>query len=152
MIMAVTSLLSSVGYLVLGREYHMFLEAGAPGPGLFPSTIGVFWLGVSLWALVEAWREGPPLGLSVEWPDKAGWQRIAVVLASSVLFILFLDKLGDLVVSFLTVLVVMRTMGTKNPVQLLGVSIALAVTSHVVFVNALGVPMPQGIWADMWGM
>ena len=148
LIVAIASLLLSIAYLIKGQQYPALVK-GAPGPGLFPLTIGLFWLGVSLWSIVEVSREGPALALSTEWTDTAGWLRILVVLVTAALFILLLKLLGDLVVSFLSIITVMRAMGTKSPVRLLGTSVAVALVLHFLFVTELGVPLPQGLWNEL---
>lgn len=148
LIVAIASLLLSIAYLIKGQQYPALVK-GAPGPGLFPLTIGLFWLGVSLWSIVEVSREGPALAMSTEWADTAGWLRILVVLVTAALFILLLKLLGDLVVSFLSIITVMRAMGTKSPVRLFGTSVAVALVLHFLFVTELGVPLPQGLWNEL---
>ncbi len=150
-IVAIANLLLCIAYLTQARQYRMIVS-GMPGPGAFPWTIGAFWFAMSLWSIVEVWQEGPAAGLATEWTDAAGWLRILVVLLSAAGFILLLDFLGDLIVSFLAIAVVMRTMGAKNPVYLLGTSIAVAAVSHFLFVTQLGVQLPQGILSDLGWM
>lgn len=147
MIVAVANLLLCVAYILDSRQYPVLINR-IPGPGLFPLTIGLFWLGVSLWTIVEVWGEDSSVALSTEWTDREGWVRIAVILVTAGLFIGLLDTLGDLVVSILSIMAVMRAMGTKSVVRIVGTSVAMAFAFHFLFVNQLGVPLPQGFWNE----
>lgn len=148
---AIMNLLLCLAYLGEARQYRVYVS-GIPGPGLFPWTIGLFWLAMSLWTIVEVWRGGMDAGLAVEWTDMAGWIRIAIVLACAAGFILTLDLLGDLVAGFLVMAIVMRTMGMKSIVRLVATSAGLMLLFHFVFVSQLGVILPQGIWSDLGWM
>lgn len=145
MAMAVVSFALAVAYLVYGRRYPV-LPNGQPGAGLYPLVIGVFWTVVSAASLVEAWlARSDGSAPVVEWPDRAGWIRIGVVLISAVAYVLLVGTVGELAMGFLVVAAIMRAMGLAHPAGLIAASAVLALASHVVFVTVLNVPLPRGV-------
>jgi len=142
---ALAGVLVALVYLAGDRSYPMMLHT-QPGPGLFPAVIGVFTLCTALWTVWETARSQNEEPVHIEWPDRPGWIRVSIVMATSVGYIILLPIVGDLVVSFLAILIVLRTMGMARWLPALGVALSMALIFHVLFVNLLEVPLPQGVW------
>ncbi len=146
-LIASASLLLALGYLLKDRQYPLVVN-GQRGAGLYPMLIGIFWAAGSAACVWEALRDrsrDAPAGVPLDWPDGAGWLRTAVVLASCAAYVALIGELGDLLASFLVLVVVMRAMGMREPVRLLLIAAVVATVAHLVFVTALNVPMPRGV-------
>lgn len=143
-IVAAASVLFAAFYLVEGRAYPLG-TAARPGPGLYPLLVGLILLVTSLGTAWESWRERHRDEMQVEWPIGANlWRAIAVV-AAAIGYILLLSYLGDLVIGFLVILVVLRIMGMTRWLHGAAAAAVMTIVFHVVFVMLLGVSLPQGI-------
>jgi putative tricarboxylic transport membrane protein len=113
----------------------------APEPGFFPWLGGLALAGLSLGLLGRAWRgrSAPLQG------GAAGWTRPAILLAALILFVPLLEPVGYPVATMALCVVVLRILETRRWSVTLGVSIALAVGSFLLFRRGLGVELPAGI-------
>ncbi len=145
-VIAAAFALIGLAYLIAGRRYPV-MQHDQPGPGLYPLLVGAFWLVAGVACTVEVWRENARAALAIDWPGRAGWRRIVVVLASCGVYVALVGVLGDLLMTFVVVLAVTRAMGMQRPIHLLATALSAAVVWHMVFVTALRVPLPQGFWA-----
>ncbi len=118
---------------------------GVPGPGFLP-----FWLALAIIALgsvlvvrtVSADASG---GEIIEWPDRGGWRRIAIVLVVLAAGLLLLNRLGFFAITVLYVALVGFGMGMRSWRVLAPVSLLTALAIYVVFGVWLKVPLPKGI-------
>ncbi len=145
-VIAAAFALVGLAYLIAGQRYPV-MQHDQPGPGLYPLLVGVFWLLAGVACTFDAWREGATGALAFDWPARAGWRRILVVLASCGVYVALVGVLGDLLMTFVVVLAVTRAMGMQRPIHLLATALSSAIVWHLVFVTALHVPLPQGVWA-----
>jgi putative tricarboxylic transport membrane protein len=138
---------ATAGALVIaGTLGYPSLDAGHPGPSLFPRLLGglmvlfggaVGWLGLRAGDTSERveWRE---------LPRNAAFVNALVVLASVVLYVLLVDRLGFLIVGALVLAVVMWRLEVPF-VRALVIAVALTLAVHAMFAKVLRVPLPLGL-------
>ena len=124
--------LASAGFArgyVMGTTMRM-------GPGYFPSVLGGLLALIGLALIVRALLQAEvPVG-------RLAWSKLALVMASNVLFALLLRRLG--LAGALILLVVVSAYASKRfrwPVAT-GLAVGLAVGSSILFVRLLGLPIP----------
>lgn len=127
-------------YIAAG-EYPMGTGARM-GPGYFPIVLGVLLLAFGLACLVRSvLQDGAPIGA-------IAWKPLALVTLATVLFGLLLPVLGLVVALFVLALVSASAsaMFGFDPRALAGLVVLVAACA-LVFVTALGVPLPLlGSW------
>ena len=79
------------------------------------------------------------------WPDAAGLRRVAGMVGLLVLYIALMPTLGFLLATTLFALPLVRTLGTWSWPTTIATTLAIAVSSHVVFKHWLGMPLPWGL-------
>lgn len=117
-----------------------FGSVQVPEPGFFPWLGGLALAGLSLGLFAQAWRgRGPAV------PPAGDWSRPAMLLAALLLYVPLLEPVGyPLATAGLTV-VALRILETRRWSVTLGVSVALAVGSFLLFRRGLGVGLPAGV-------
>ncbi len=113
----------------------------APEPGFFPWIGGVTLGGLSLALFGQAWRaRGTPL------QSGAGeWTRPVILLAALALYVSLLEPVGYPVATAALGVVALRILESRRWSVTLGVGVALAVGSFLLFRRGLGVELPVGV-------
>lgn len=125
----------------VGRDYPMG-TAGRMGAGYFPSVLSAILMLIGLLSAARAFvQEGQPVGA-------IAWKPMALVVGSTALFGLLLPTAG-LVVA-LTILIITSAFASQHfrldPKAVSGLILLVAFCA-LVFVKALGVPLPLvGSW------
>jgi hypothetical protein len=125
----------------IGRDYPMG-TAGRMGAGYFPAVLSVILVLIGLLSAARAFaQEGEVVGT-------IAWKPLALVVGSTALFGLLLPTVG--LVIALTVLILTSAFASQHfrfdPKAAVGLIILVAFCT-LVFVKALGVPMPLvGSW------
>ena len=128
-----------------GAMRQRFGTADQPGPGVYPTLMGLLMLGASLGLALQAWLGKQGAQEPIEWPTgKALWRMLAVGGASAG-YIVLMPYLGDALAGVLVMLLVMRVMGVKRWLVAGALAVGMAVTFHYVFVEVLSIPLPRGI-------
>jgi putative tricarboxylic transport membrane protein len=111
-------------------------------PRLFPSAVS--WLLVLTGAglLLNAWRSRSDA--AVDWPDRAGAIRVAVSLASVVVFLLLIGPLGFPIGTFLLITFLVWYLGHYRWYVPPAVGLASAAAVYFVFMQTLGLELPVG--------
>ncbi len=163
----------AVGVLLDSRSYPASLAEGAPGPAFFPRLLATLLILCAVWLAVRArpWSppEGPPkpgadggtgvdsgqrrsrgnvfwgAGASVGASRAVGpgvrlWFAVAWIAA----FLLVWSRLGTVVSVPLLVVGLMWLTGERSRVVLVSVPLVFAGFIYLVFMVALGVPLPAG--------
>jgi hypothetical protein len=125
----------------IGREYPMG-TAGRMGAGYFPTILSIILMLIGLLSVARAFaQEGEAVGA-------IAWKPLALVVGSTALFGLLLPTAG-LVVALIALVLVSAAASQHfrfEPKAAVGL-ILLVVFCTLVFVKALGVPMPLvGSW------
>jgi putative tricarboxylic transport membrane protein len=119
-----------------------------PGPGLMPFLLGVLLLIVSLYLLTKSlFKVGGQEKVDKvveEGQGRINYGKIGFVLASLFFYGLFLEKLGYLIVTFLTMVLLFWGVGIKRWPSLLFASGLTVLITYFLF-TYLGVRFPAGI-------
>jgi hypothetical protein len=127
--------------IALAREYGMGTGARM-GPAYFPTVLGVLLILLGAVAIARALLvDGPPV-------DAIGWKGLILVTAGTLLFAALLRPAGLLVALVALVLVTAAASARFRPEpRALGLMAALVAFCALVFVKALGLPVPLlGAW------
>lgn len=108
------------------------------GARLLPAVVGT-----ALLFLAAAHLALP--AVEAAWPDPAGGRRAALVFGLLALYVALLAPLGFLASTGLFVLVLLRVLGRFSWATVIGLAVAVALVSQVVFRRWLGMPLPPGI-------
>ena len=132
----------------LGLEDKTGLEGvHNPGPGLMPFLAAFFLLGVSVYLLISTLRQNKAENESskpaVQKERQPGYKKIVLVLVSLFGYAFFLEKLGYLITTCLTLILLFGMTGTRwrNAVV---ASLATVLITYFVF-TYLGLMFPEGI-------
>ena len=117
------------------------------GAGLFP-----LWLGILLMILSALFglnllfgkRAAPKTGEPVA-PTPANAKLVLLFLGVTVVSMLCLRFLGYPAFCFLIMLLLLRILGIRRPVFLLGLSLVTAAGAYLLFVRFLKIPLPKGL-------
>jgi putative tricarboxylic transport membrane protein len=137
--------LLALGIAALAGAYGLGLgELTRPGPGLWPFLVAVLVTGTTA-ALV----------LVDDPADYEHWTRqtarIAAGLLSLGVFIVLFQVIGFVVPAFLMLLLWLRVFGGESWRWAFGLAAGGAVVFHLLFVEALGVPFPEGLLSLVTG-
>ena len=126
-----------------------------PGPGFYPSLVGVFLLFTSgsfvLWTLLKGKSQTPSPGSSEVDPvdsKKIGRSKTLLLIALLLFYVLTLNSLGFLLAISIFMILSIRIFGYRRWLPSLGITIAIVAISYLSFVVWLKVPLPQGILGD----
>jgi len=127
-----------------------------PGPGFYPSLVGVFLLlasgGFVLWRLSKGKALPPAPGpREVNRVDSKTDPRgkTLSLIALLLFYVLTLNSLGFLLAMFIFMIFSIRIFGYRRWLSSLGIAIAIVAVSYLSFVVWLKVPLPQGILGDL---
>ena len=81
-----------------------------------------------------------------EWPEHPGARRVGAVFAVLVLYVVLLPWLGFLPATALFLLALLRTLGDFSWAGAIGLTAAIALSTHVIFRQWLGMPLPSGVF------
>ena len=148
----------AAGVLLDSRSYPGSLAEGAPGPAFFPRLLAVLLMGCAAWLAIRASRrpEGesapkrsrgnvlrvPGTGRSL--PGAGRSVRLALGAAWIAVFLLVWPRLGTVISVPLLVAGLMWLTGERSRVALVAVPLVFAGFIYLVFMVALGVPLPSG--------
>lgn len=126
--------------VIIGRDYAMG-TAGRMGPAYFPTILGGLLAMIGLIAIGRSFfRRGEAL-------EKLAYKQICLILAAIVLFGVIVRGAGLLPAIVLLVMLSAYASIRFRPVPALVLAAGLTVFSVLVFVKALGLPMPVlGPW------
>lgn len=142
------ALVSAIGVILLlhARKLEYMIES-VPGPGFLPLWLGIGILACGVILAVKALSPAFARGevQRIEWPERAGWGQIAVMLGGLAIALYVLEPLGFLLTASIFIACLMFSLGVRSWPRLIAMPIAAAVVLHLVFVVWLGVPLPMGV-------
>lgn len=116
-----------------------FGSVRAPEPGFFPWIGGLLLVGLALGLVVRGWRErGAPV------PAEEQWARPGMFLGALALYVPLLEPVGYPITTAALCVVALRILRTRSWWLTIGVSLAMAVGTFLLFHRALGVELPPG--------
>jgi putative tricarboxylic transport membrane protein len=117
----------------------------SPGPGLMPFILGVLLLIVSLYLLIiSLFKIGGKKEIPKKEPSQIDFVKIGLVLISLFVYTLLLEKLGYLITTFLLLIVLFRSAGSKRWRSVLIASTLAVFLTYFVF-TSFGLRFPAGI-------
>jgi putative tricarboxylic transport membrane protein len=128
-----------VGACVEGNRLG-FGSVLAPEPGFFPWLGGLALAGLALGLLAQSWRGGGSV-----LPPAGEWSRPAILLAALAVYVPLLEPVGYPVATAALCVVSLRALKSGSWSVTVGVSVALALGTFVLFRRALGVELPPGV-------
>ena len=144
----------AVGVLLDSRSYPASLAEGAPGPAFFPRLLATLLIGCAVWLAVRAKPWSPPpepppdvrrsRGNVFSGSGAGRGARLWLAVAWIAAFLLVWPRLGTVVSVPLLVVGLMWLTGERSRVVLVSVPLAFAGFIYLVFMVALGVPLPVG--------
>ncbi len=149
----------AAGVLLDSRSYPGSLAEGAPGPAFFPRLLAVLILGCAVWLAVRArpWSPRPPPPPEAEPVAEPAAEpaantgvgarrgvRLGLGVAWIAVFLFVWPWLGTVLSVPLLVAGLMWLTGERSRVALVAVPIGFAGFIYLVFMVALGVPLPSG--------
>ncbi len=138
--------LGAFGIYVLSVASSLpYVSEVGPGPGFFPLWIGIglitFGSYLSIASLVPSWNvsKGESQSWSAAGRVLAGWLAMLVTIA-------LLGKLGFALSFVLLTVFFITVLERRRALLALAVAVALAVAFQLLFVVALDVSLPKGLW------
>jgi hypothetical protein len=126
-----------------------------PGPGLFPTIVGIFLIATALGCFIQEILSGkkrsesPPASPLPDRdsaaPPRSNVQKTFQLMALMIGYTLALKPLGFLVCIGVFLIVAIRIFGYRRWVPALAMAAVIAAISYVTFVLWLKVPLPPGI-------
>ncbi len=117
------------------------------GPGLFPFALGILLILLGIMVLVEGMvaGEGGPVGV-------VPWRGLVLIIAAVLFFGFFVRRLGIVPSLFVTVLLAALSSIRTGILAALILALALTVFCTLIFIYALGLPLPLlGPWLSFGG-
>ena len=138
-----------VGYFMAATQYPIGDPAN-PGPGLIPRLLGVAFMALSTILFFATWisRKG---AVPESTPSKGAsfvWKPLVLQIILLVLCLVAITPFGFPLSAFLFVTCVSRLMGLKGWGIPISLAVGTAISTYLLFVIILGVPLPLG---TLWG-
>ena len=135
-----------LGVYALVASYRLSLgELTAPGPGLWPFMVSILITGV---AAILLFIDDPE--------DYEPWTRGTLLIVGGLVslgvFIVLFKAFGFLIPAMVMLLLWLKVFGEEPWKWAVPLAVGGAVGLHLVFVEALGVPFPQGALLSMSGL
>lgn len=133
----------------LGQQQKTF----SPGPGLMPFACGAFMVLISLYLFLQKMFDRKFKRILIvpeEWPMFSNPLKIGIVLTALLGYAIFLVKLGYLLTTLITLIILFRCMQARWFVTVT-ISLVASVGTYVIF-SKLGVLLPEGIIGFGLGM
>lgn len=126
------------------------LVSNEPGPKFFPFISAA---GIALFSILSMVFDGPKDQEAKPYLDKAGWIRMGLIMAESLVFCLAMDFIGFWIDAILGLFVFVWTLkGDKkiNMVFAIGFCIVLASVCYFGFTRGFHIPLPSGtLWKTL---
>ncbi len=144
-ITAIVLLLLSAFFVHEALQMKIYVPLG-PGPGFLP-----LWLGITLAALAMGILYGATF-MSVEpmpsgfFPTRAGYHRLAGIMAALIMVVVLMDRIGFRLVMFLFYVFLVFVLGRQKLIVTVLVALVGSFGVYHVFVDWLNVQLPMGMF------
>jgi len=138
-----------LGIVVVAGSYRLRLGTlASPGPGLMPFILGVM---LSLSSVPIFVRSFLVIVRNQEREDESIWsgiqfKRLIIVVISLVSYWMFLEKVGFVVMTFILLLILFKTIDSQKWYKVLIASVLKVFFVFLFFVVILKVELPSGLW------
>ena len=117
----------------------------SPGPGLLPFILGILLLIISFYLLIISLvKKNGKQEIPKEKASQIDFVKISLVLISLFVYALLLEKLGYLITTFLLLIILFRSAGSKRWSSVLIASTLAVFLTYFVF-TSFGLRFPAGI-------
>lgn len=134
------------GIIIAKASYGLGLgNLVKPGAGLVPFCLGIILFLCSFPILIRSFVNIEKAGKGKEegiWSE-IDFKKIAVALASLIVYLIFLERLGFLVTAFLILLILFKVVGSQKWSRALIATVLAVSCSYLLFVLLLKVYMPS---------
>ncbi len=121
-------------------DLNFLTRTGRLGPGFFPRSVGVMIVLLTIWALVDALKEGR------EAATNAGlWRDVAMLMVLAIIYAVALRVFGGFVATVLYLAVTLSVLNRGRPLQNALLSILVPVAVYLLFDRVLNASMPPGL-------
>lgn len=120
-------------------------DMASPGPGLFPTWIGVAGIGISLWVIGEALLGKGESG-AIGFPRGDDLKVAGVFMGTLIGYILVLPYLGMIVSSALYAITFIKFGSHTSWIRSILVGGIMGVVLTLFFTSVLGLTLPRGAW------
>ncbi|UBU11963.1 tripartite tricarboxylate transporter TctB family protein [Nonomuraea gerenzanensis] len=120
------------------------------GPRFFPMLVGGAMVIVGLFYVADVLRGGhgdPEESEDVDASAPTDWRSLALVSGIFLAFAALLDLLGWIVGASLLFFGLSVALGAEHKLRAAVIAVVLGVTTYLLFVNGLGVNLPNGVFA-----
>jgi putative tricarboxylic transport membrane protein len=135
-------LVFSAGYLGMSFQFP-FGQLDQPGAGVFPVIVAVILILACLTTLWEGWQMDK--AVQVDLPDGTDRKRLLSLIGLLFGYILMLPWLGQIIVSMLFCVLLLRVLSDLGWLRILAYSLVMSIALYAAFVILLKVPMPRGM-------
>ena len=125
----------SGAFAIIGQDYALG-TVRRMGPGWFPLALGIIGAGLGVLIMISAFL-GPP-----RTSPQVQWRRLLFIAAAFLAFALAVEPLGLPLTILLTTAIGAQADPASRPRETLLLGLGLAAATWVVFVLALGLPIP----------
>lgn len=130
------------------------LVSNEPGPKFFPYISAA---GIALFAILSMVFDGPKEAKTGNKPylDKAGWIRMAIILAEALVFCIMMQFLGFWIASMVGTFVFIWTLKGEKKINVIFAvvfSVLLGTICYFGFTKGFLIPLPSGSLWDMLGI
>ena len=133
-----------IGFLICEESWRIKLgEFRNPGPGFLPFGTGLILGGLALAVLVRTLR-GESSGDKAFWADRSRWPKVFLTLACIFVYGVFLEPLGFLLTTFLTMGFMFRVIEPQRWRTVIAGALFSAVIAYLIFDTWLKVELPKG--------
>ena len=133
----------SVAFAAGALKQYQWWGSSGPGPAFMPFWLGLVMAALAIGMLVRSVRQKDP---GAAWfPRGEGLRDIVVVLGVTTLFVALLNVLGMVIGSAIYLAVLIGYLGRHRWWVTVGVAVAAAFFTWLVFVHWLHVPFPEGM-------
>jgi putative tricarboxylic transport membrane protein len=112
-------------------------------PRAFPIAIGLALLAAGVAVALTAWRRAED-GRALDWPARAGFQRLGVVLGATAVYIASVSLVGYPLASLLFVTGLAAYLGRAASLSAVAAGVGTAFVLYAVFIRLLGLALPSG--------
>ena len=134
-------------YYLIARFPDTAAEYRTISPSFFPYVLATILAVLSVFLMIEGWRE--PVGpiLSIRFDNKDTY-RTGALLLILVVFSALLTIIGFIIDAFLFMFLIQLVLGERRFIVLTIVSLVVSLGMYTVFATLFKVPLPMGIWLE----
>jgi len=142
-IAAIIFLITGITFMIESRNISSTAYGSVVGPNVFPFILGCILCVLSCRLFYETFKYKEKEAESIQF----NYKQFFIVLISTILYALLLEKIGFIISSFLFLIVCFQTMERGNWIKSISISLGYSFIIYFVFVDVLKGTLPGwSIW------